>query len=95
MDLDDSEESTAVSDIEDGEMQKMLASPLYAQKASGKPDAMVMLEREVSTQNTQADRKESLSSHSSEGQKASEKPHALFSTEQGSVMRTETLTRRI
>ena len=49
----------------------MLTSPLYAQKASGKPDAMVVEEREVSTQHTQADRKESLRSHSSEGQKAS------------------------
>ena len=44
----DSVESTADSDLEDGELQKMLISPLYAQKASGKPDAMVMQEREVS-----------------------------------------------
>ena len=38
-------------------------------------------EREVSAQYTQADRKESLRSHSSEGQKASGKPDALFSSE--------------
>ena len=37
-------------------------------------------EREVSAQYTQADRKESLRSHSSEGQKASVKPDALFSS---------------
>ena len=35
----------------------MLTSPLYAQKASVKPDAMVVQEREVSAQHTQADRK--------------------------------------
>ena len=36
MDFDDSAESTADSDLEDGELQMMmLISPLYAQKASG------------------------------------------------------------
>ena len=60
----------------------MLTSPLYVQQASGKPDAMVMQEREVSAQYTQADRKDSLRSHSS-GQKALVKPNALFSSEQG------------
>ena len=40
--FDDSVESTADSDLEDGELQKMLTSPLYAPKASEKPDAMVM-----------------------------------------------------
>ena len=50
MHFDDSVESTADSDLEDGELQKMLISPLYAQKASGKPDAMVKQEREVSAQ---------------------------------------------
>ena len=39
-------ESIAESDLEDGELQKMLTSPLYAQKAFRKPDAMVMRERE-------------------------------------------------
>ena len=38
--FDDSAESTADSDLEDGELQKMLSSPLYAQKASVKPDAI-------------------------------------------------------
>ena len=66
----------------------MLTSPLYAQKASGKPDAMVMQQREVSAQYTQADRKESLRSHSSEGQKASGKPDAMFSSEEGNQSRS-------
>ena len=46
MHFDDSVESTADSDLEDGELQKMLTSPLYAQKASEKPDALVVQERE-------------------------------------------------
>ena len=81
-------ESTADSDLEDGESQKMLTSPLYAQKASGKPHAMVMQEREVSAQYTQANRKESLRSHSSEGQEALWKPDALFSSDQGNLTRS-------
>ena len=64
--------------LEDGELQKMLTPPLYVQKASGKPDALVVQEREVSAQLIQADRKESLRSHSSESQKASGKPDSLF-----------------
>ena len=47
--------------------KKMQTSPLYAKKASEKSDAMAMQEREVSAQNTQADRKASLRSPSSEG----------------------------
>ena len=66
MHFDDSAESIAHSDLEDGELQKMLTSPRYAQKASGKPDALVVQERQVSAQYTQANRKESLRSHSSE-----------------------------
>ena len=81
-------ESTADSDLEDGELQKMLTSNLYAKKASGKPDAMVLQEREVSAQYTQADRKESLRSRSSEGQKALGKPNALFSSEQRNLIRS-------
>ena len=57
-------------------------------KASGKPDALVVQDREVSAQWTQADRKESLSSHSSEGQKALRKPNALFSSEQGKLIKS-------
>ena len=50
-----------IADLEDGELQKMLtSSPLYAKKASGRPDAMVVQEREVSAQYTQADRKDNL-----------------------------------
>ena len=36
MHFDESAESSAVSDLEDGELQKMLTSPVYAQKASEK-----------------------------------------------------------
>ena len=46
MHFDDSSESTADSDLEEGELQKVLTSPLYAQKAQGRPDAMVVQERE-------------------------------------------------
>ena len=87
MHFDDSAESTADSDLEDGELQKMLTSPLYAQKASVKPDALVVQEREVSAQLTQAG-KESLRSHSSEGQKALGKLNALFSSELGNLIRS-------
>ena len=37
---------------------------------------------------TQADRKDSLRSHSSEGKKALEKPNALFSSERGNLIRS-------
>ena len=47
MHFDDSAERTADSDLEDGELQKMLTSPLYAQKASGNPDALFHLSRET------------------------------------------------
>ena len=47
-----------------------LTSLLYAKKSSGKPDAMVVQEREVGAQHTPAGREESLKSHSSECQKA-------------------------
>ena len=40
--FDDYAESIADSDLEDGELQKMLTSPLCAQKALEKPDAMVV-----------------------------------------------------
>ena len=88
MHVDDSVESTADSDLEDGELQQMLTSPLYAKKALVKPDAIVVKEREVSALFTQADRKESLRSHSSEGQKALGKPDALFSSAQGNLIRS-------
>ena len=45
-------------------------------------------EREASAQCTEADRKESLRSHSSEGQKALGKLDALFSSEQGNLIRS-------
>ena len=49
---------------------------------------MVVQEREVSAQVTQADRKGSLRSHSSEGQKGLGKPNALFSSKQGHLIRS-------
>ena len=84
MHFDDSVESIADSDLEDGELQKMLTSPLYARKTSGKPNAMVMQEHK----NSQADRKESLRSPSSEGREVLVKPDALFSSEQGNLIRS-------
>ena len=65
-----------------------ITSPSCYVESFGKPDAMVMQERVGSAQYTQADRKASLRSHSSEGQKASEKPDALFSSEQGNLIRS-------
>ena len=89
--FDDSVESVVDSDLEDGVLQKMLTSPVYAQKASEKPGAINGRagERGESAPFTQADRKESLTSHSSEGQKASVQPDALFfSSEQGNLIRS-------
>ena len=83
MHVDDSVESIADSDLEDGELRKMLTSPLYVQKASEKPDAMVVQEREVSAQYTRAERKECLTSHSSEGQKPSGNPMHCFHLSRG------------
>ena len=88
MHFDDSAESIADSDLEDGKLPKVLTSPLHAQRGSVKPGAMVMQEREVSAQYTEADRKESLRSHSSEGQKALGKPNALLSSEKGNLIRS-------
>ena len=45
MHFDDSVGSTADSDLEDGKLQKMLTSPLYAQKALEKPDALFSSEQ--------------------------------------------------
>ena len=56
-------------------------------KTSRKPDALVVQERVVSAQLTQAG-KESLRFHSSEGQKDSVNPDALFSSEQGNLIRS-------
>ena len=77
MHFDESEESIGDSDLEDRESQKLLTSQLYAKRASGKPDAMVVQEREVSAQ----------TSHSSEDHRASGRAVALFSP---SVMNRET-----
>ena len=53
----------------------------------GNQIAMVVQEREVSAQLAQAG-KESLRSHPSDGQKALGKPKALFSSEQGNLIRS-------
>ena len=45
MHFDEFIESIGDSDLEDGELQKLLTSPLCAQRASGKQDAMVVQER--------------------------------------------------
>ena len=94
MHIDDSAESIADSDLEDSVLQKMLTSSLYAQKASGKPDALVMQEREISAQFTQTNRKKSSRSHASEGQKVLGTPNALFSSEQGNLIRSSVLQKR-
>ena len=47
-----------------------------------------MQEREVSAQYTRAERKECLTSPSSEGQKPLGEPNALFSSEQGTLIRS-------
>ena len=57
MHFDESIESNADSDLEDGEIRKLLTSQLYAKGASGRPDAMDIQESEVNAQ----------TSHSSEG----------------------------
>ena len=85
MHFDDSVESIAYSDLEDGELQKMLTSQLHAQKASGRPDAFGRVGERGKCTYTQA-AKESLRSHSSEGQNALVKPNALFSSQQGNLI---------
>ena len=57
MHFDDSVESIADSDLEDGELHKMLTSPLCAQKALEKPDALVVQERGKCTMNSSQKRK--------------------------------------
>ena len=88
----DSAESIARSDLEDGELRKMLASPLYRQDlddcnssriptAPEKPAVMIP-ERGASAKRTQADqsRRENMTSSSSQGPRASGKPAAMFSS---------------
>ena len=88
----DSAESIADSDLEDCELRKMLASPLYGQNredckpsriptAPEKPAALVQ-ERGASAKHTQADhsRRESLKSSSSQEPRATGKLAAMFSS---------------
>ena len=72
MHFDESMESNADSDHEDGELQKLLTSSLYDHKASGRPDAMDIQESEVNAQ----------TSHSSKSREATGRPVALFSPRQ-------------
>ena len=71
----DSAENTADSDLEDGELRKMLASPLFVRgredhdssrkpTASGEPEAVIIQKRGASAQRTQAahSKRESLMS---------------------------------
>ena len=81
----DSAERIADSDLEDGELRKMLASPMYVHgrrenygsshkpTASGKPEAKIMQKRGASAQRTQADhsRRESKKSNPSQEPRAS------------------------
>ena len=85
---------TADSDLEDVELRKMLASPLYVHgrgenycsshkpTASGKPEAKVIQKRGASAQRTQADHsgRQSFKSNSSQEPRASGKPDAVFSS---------------
>ena len=80
----DSAESIADSDLEDGQLREMLASPLYIREREGNSDssrkpAALLQERGASTKRTQADLRESLMSSSSQEPSAPGKPAALFS----------------
>ena len=70
MHFDESTESNADSDLKDGEIRKLLTSSLCAQRASGRPDAMVIQERDVNAQ----------TSHSSEGREATGRPGCIVFT---------------
>ena len=90
MHFDESVGSTVDSDLEDGELQQMLTSPLYAQKASVKPDAMESCRRKRGKCTIYSSRSKGRKvwSRSSEGQKALVKPNALFSSEQGNLIKS-------
>ena len=60
MHFDESMESNVDFDLEDGEIRKLLTSPLYAQRASGRPDAMVTQESEGKCTNVSFIRSESF-----------------------------------
>ena len=86
----DSAESIADSDLEDGELRKMLASPLYMQSredcessrmpiAPGKPAALLQ-DRGASAKRTRADLRKGLMSRSSQEPSAPGKPAAMFSS---------------
>ena len=75
MHSDDSVQSIADSDLEDGELQKCCLHHCMSSKLRWNPVQSCRGEREkISAQYTRAARKESLTSHPSEGQKASGNP---------------------
>ena len=89
------------TDLEDGELQKMLALPLYAYGrgenyfssqrpiVSGTQEAKIIQKREASANRTQVDhsRRESLKSHSSQEPRASGKPDAIKERRTGKSVR--------
>ena len=77
MHFDYSVESIADSDLEDGELEKIWANPIQW-----------LCRREVSAQFAQAIRHEILRFHSSGGRVVLEKANALFSSEQGNLIRS-------
>ena len=76
------QESIADSDGQDGELRKMLTSPLYGQESNALVKLAVLFqERGASAKRTQADRMEGLMSNSSQETRATVKPIAIFSPE--------------
>ena len=87
MHFDGSAESIADSDLEDGELQKDADFTTVPRELRGNPMQWSCRRERVSAQLTQAG-KESVRSHSSEGQKVSGKPDAWLSAEQGNLIRS-------
>ena len=58
MHFDESMESNADSDLDDGEIRKLLTSQLCAQRASGRLDAMDIQESEVNAQTSHSSGRE-------------------------------------
>ena len=79
MHFDGSAESIADSDLEDGELQKDADFTTVPRELRGNPMQWSCRRERVSAQLTQAG-KESVRSHSSEGQKGSGKPDAWLSS---------------
>ena len=80
MHFDESMESNVDSDLEDGEIRKLLTSQLFAQGASGRPDAMDIQESEVNAQ----------TSHSSEGREATRETGCIVFSPKRNEKRNQT-----